>query len=716
MNIRKLNHRSLCFVALTIFLFLEMLGVLYSAQIIYGQEYSEQSQRKQAETQEVPVARGAILDCYGRVLVSNELSYRLLLDSRILDLDHESSPDSAEDFQVAETKASVALISWLIETAEAQGKTWSTSLAISKEQPYTYTSDTVFYGTYQNEAGEDYRVLSRLGEFSLEMEWITDPREGEITMISAIEMIRLLAEEFGVSHYPWSQQRDMVAVLYDLTIRQKGIRHDVYCFAEDIDISFITKVKEQNVEGMVVDTTTKRVYGTEYAAHLLGRVSTMNEQEWEYYEELGYQREDKVGKEGAEQAFESYLAGESGIQVVESNGQGVIMSAYWEKEPVAGGNVVLTLDIDLQKKVEDVLAEAVPQAVNESVQGAACVLVDVNSGAVLAAGSYPTYDLALYGEQIQENTENPLNPLFNRAFQGTYAPGSTFKMVTGMAALEENILEPNDRIYDDGPFSYYEDYSPACWIYNQFLGTHGWQNISDALKNSCNYYFYEVGLKLGIDRIGQYASMFGLGEATGIELTEKVGVMAGPAYTESMGGIWYDGATLSVAIGQESSAFTPLQLANYIATLVNGGIRYEAHLLQEVKSSDFSQVLYTYDAEEKSSNLDFEEANLEGVKQGMGDLVSSGSVQEYFSQLRAMGIQVGGKTGTAQLTSESSASANAVFVCFAPYDNPEVAMTIVVEKGGSGNEAASIAAEILEYYFTSKENRNEIRKENTLIP
>ncbi|MFI3252992.1 MAG: penicillin-binding transpeptidase domain-containing protein [Eubacteriales bacterium] len=698
MTQKKLSRRNFLFVALTLTLFLFMLGTLYSAQIIYGQEYTVQAQRKIVESETVDVARGAILDRYGRVLVSNEVIYQLELSWDKMGSDQNEA------------------IAWLLTTVEEEGVAWNSSLTISDTAPYVFTGENIFYGTYQDENGEDYRVLTRLGNFCLAQEWIQDPREGHNPQMSAKAVLEKLIDFYDLGGYPEEMQRDMVAVSYDLSLRELEIRYDAYYFAENIDITLTTKVMERDYSGMTVTPTTQRVFGTDYAAHLLGRVSSMNTTEWEYYKTLGYPMDAVVGKEGVEQAFESYLRGESGLRIQETNTQGDIMSAYWEEEPEAGGNVVLTLDIELQKKVEDVLATEIPLMNNDSIQGGACVIMEVNTGAVLVAASYPTFDLGLYGEQLQANLENELNPLFNRALQGTYAPGSTFKMVTGLAALEEEIVTPTTTIRDSGPFDYYQDYSPACWIYNLYGGTHGWQNISDAIKNSCNYYFYQVGLDLGIDRIGEYAAKFGLGEPSGIELQEKQGVMASPEYTNSIGQTWYDGATLSVAIGQENSAFTPLQMTNYICTLVNGGTHYDAHLLQEVKSGDFSQIVYTYDPEEHGEYLGFDQTNLDAVLKGMENLITSGSVSGDFQNLARLGISVGGKTGTAQLTGTATASANAVFVCYAPVENPEIALTLVVEKGGSGGKVASMAAEILEYYFTNQENREDMTKENVLMP
>jgi penicillin-binding protein 2 len=512
--------------------------------------------------------------------------------------------------------------------------------------------------------------------------------------------------------------RALAGILYELYLRSKEIYWETYVFAQDVDIDFISRVKEQGLTGVEIEATTVRQYHTDYAAHLLGRVAAMSPEEWAYYKtldvdgdgEADYAMNDYVGKEGVELAFESYLRGTSGTRTVERNTNGKIVSETWLSEPEPGDNVVLTLDIGLQAYVENTLAASLPELASKEVQGAACVILDVNNADVLAAASYPTFNLSTYGADYSENVSNPLNPLLNRALQGTYPPGSTFKMVTATAGLEEGVITPTTRIYDEGRYTYYSTTSaPQCWIYRQKGTVHGWQNVTDAIKNSCNYFFFDVGRRVGIEKLVDYATRFGLGQKTGLELGEAKGVMAGPEYTESLGGTWYQGSVLSVAIGQESSQFTPIQLANYIATLVNGGTRNATHLLKEVKSSDFSQILYSYEAEPLST-IEIKDQNLAAIKAGMLALTTEGSVRKYFQNL---GFQVGAKTGSAQISAQSES--NAVFVCFAPYDNPEIAMAIVVEHGGSGSELGAIASDILSYYFSSKETREEVLTENTLI-
>lgn len=702
MNQVKFALRSLGFLSLSVFMFSILFMAMYSAQVVYGDKYMEQSERKQPEIQTIDVARGSILDRYGRVLVSNEVSYEARLELSDLGTGVEREEN----------------LKTVLEIAKEEGVEWIDSLNISQEAPYEYTVETIFQFNDVNSEGEGIVSLTRLARLGVIMEWFEDPRNAQTTKLpTAAELLDMMAESFEITETDPTLRRELIGVMYELFIRSKGVYWDSYIFSNDVGINFTVKVKEKKIPGIEVEPVTTRVLGTDYAAHLLGRVASQSAAEWEYYKNLsGYEMNDLVGKEGAELAFEGYLRGTDGIQSIERNSNGDITSSVWSTEPEPGGNVVLTLDIDLQKSVEDILNYYVPRSLSDSVEGAACVLMEVDSGSVLAAGSYPTFNLSTYSEDFVENTSNPLQPLVNRAFQGQYAPGSTFKMITAIAALEEEVATPTTVHRCDGTYDFYEPNGPACWIYNQYRGSHGLVNVSDAITSSCNYYFYEVGRELGIDKVTAYASHFGLGQSSGIELTESKGVMAGPEYTESMGGTWYAGATLSVVIGQESSQFTPLQLANYIAALANGGTYYKAHLLSEVKSGDFSQVLYEYDPSDNSSDLQLQPQNVAAIHQGMIELTQTGSVAEEFSRLRGMGISVGAKTGTAQLTNVASDTANSVFVCFAPFENPEVSVAVVVERGGGSNDAAVIAAAVLEDYFTNRESRVEILKENTFIP
>ena len=672
-------------------------GVLYDLQIVKGEDYAQQSVRKIAYPETVTASRGEILDSYGRVLVSNRTSYQVQLDTA----------------QMGQERNDILL--GLLEVCREEDVAWTDTLgqSLSAQAPVSYLRNDPFHST-DSETGET--SLTWLGQVAEENGWLEE--DGGIP--TAAELLERMRETYGLDESLTDQEaRDLAGVLYELELRSREITYSTYVFAEDVDIDFITKVKERGLSGVNIVATSVREYNTSYAAHLLGRVGPIYSEEWEYYQSLDvdgdgtpdYQMDDTVGKDGAEQAFEQYLRGTDGVRIIEKNTSGKTVSESWRTEPVPGGNVTLTIDIDLQAKVEQVLAEGVEGLNSDEVEGASAVIIGVDDGSVLAMASYPTFDLANYSANYNDYVSDPLKPLFNRALQGQYAPGSTFKMVTAIAGLEEGIIEPDTQILDTGVYTYYGANGPRCWIYSQGRGTHGLQTVSQAIQNSCNVFFYDVGRQVGIRGLQKYAAAFGLGESTGIELYEETGVMAGPEYTEAHGGTWYDGNTLSVAIGQESSQFTPVQLANYIATLVNGGTRYQVHLLQSVKSYDFSEVLYEYEPVVLST-IDIEPENLEAVKEGMLALTTQGSVARYFADL---GVQVGAKTGSAQVSSANTDSSNAVFVCFAPYDDPEIAMAIVVEKGGTGSQLGAMAAEILEYYFSAADTQGAVSAEGTLI-
>ena len=320
--------------------------------------------------------------------------------------------------------------------------------------------------------------------------------------------------------------------------------------------------------------------------------------------------------------------------------------------------------------------------------------MDVNTGEILAMASYPTYSLITFSQDWNELSQSKLSPYLNRAISGTYAPGSTFKMVSAIAALEEGIVTPAEKIKDEGVYRFYEpNYTPACWIWNSRGRTHGDLTASDALKYSCNYYFYEVGRLTGIETLNLYARQFGLGQKTGVELTnEKSGILAGRESREARGGSWYGGDTIQAAIGQSDNLFTPLQLCSYISTLANGGTRYQPHLLRQVKDYTGTQLLQD-GTPTVLDQLEISDATLQAVYSGMlGVTTEDGTASSVFANYP---IQVAGKTGSAEV---GSGSANGVFVAFAPYDDPQIAVCVVGEHAGSGGNVAPVAKAVLNMY------------------
>lgn len=773
----KQFHRRLIGVVLVLAILMTFLcSNLYSIQYINGADYANQSVARSYENQTVSASRGLLLDRNGQVLVSNEISYQVtLLLSYLGENEEERCANLLALIQVCREEG----VTW----ADTLPITTTAPFSYTTEDPFYSVSTDENGNPEYGEDGELVYDMTRLGRLAVYMGWIEDPTElaeGEIPesdasggsapglwdrimnffgmgqqeevpqeepepyqLPTAEELLGMMCKSFGVKgegavdetaakesgetvptlnigDMSETDARAVAGVLYELYYRSRITNWPPYYFAEDVDVDFITRVKELGIKGVEIETSSVRKYETEFAAHLLGRVAAMNADEVDYYMGLneGYTQNDYVGREGAELAFESYLHGTPGERAVERNEDGKITSSVWltdeetgeAKVPEPGDNVFLTIDIELQQMVEELLAERVP-GLSDEVVGAACVVQLVDTGEILAAASYPTFSLTTYSEDYNQNYNDPRKPFLNRAFQGLYPPGSTFKMITAIAGLEEGIIEPSTIIRDLGRYTYWSTPQPMCWIYRQGGGTHGLVNVTRAIEVSCNYFMYDVGRRLGIDKLDEYAAMFGLGQKTGVELYEESGVVASPAFTESLGGTWYEGNVLSVAIGQESTQVTPIQLTNFISTLVNGGTRYSTHLLKTVKSSDFSQVVYEYEPQVQDE-INIAPENLEAVTEGMRELTTGdGSLASAF---RNLPFEVGAKTGSAQVSSTSDS--NAVFVCYAPYDDPEIAISLVVEHGGSGSVLASLAAEILAYYFTTPDSQSDVVTENTLMP
>ena len=675
---------------------LAFVGVLYNLQVVNGAKFLEQSTRKIANTEAVQAARGEILDRYGRVLVTNRASYQVSLNTALMGT-------------VAERNETILE---LLRLCREQDMTWADSLPVTDTPPFQYTVDSPFETVSTAEDGTETRSATSLARLctKLRLKLPDSP--------TAQELVDALRTYFEVEEtVDEAEGRSLVGVLYEVTLRSKDIVRTAYTFAEDVDIGFITVAKERALRGVQIDTVTVREYKTSYAAHLLGQVGPITAQNWDYYREKGYPMNGTVGVDGLEYAFEDLLRGTAGVKDVELNQNGKVVGESWHVDPETGeeqaarpgDNLMLTLDINLQEVVEQALARHVPGMTEESEVGA-CVITDMTGG-VLALASYPSYDPANYRRDYNALASDPKKPLFNRALQGLYAPGSTFKMVVAAGALEEGVITRQEKILDTGRYKHYDriEDQPMCWYFRQYGRTHGYVNVSEAIRDSCNVFFYETGLRLGIAKIDEYAALFGLGEKTGLELYEEAGEVAGPDTSAKHDQPWYEGDTMYAAIGQGNTQLTPIQLCNYVATLVNGGSHYPTHLLKAVKSSDYAQVVEEYRPQARDE-IGLDSANIAAIKQGMWMVANEGSASYYF---RDLPVEVGAKTGTAQVSRNSEA--HAIFVAFAPYENPEIAISIVVEHGGSGTSVAEIAAEIFRYYFSARDAMDTPAVENTLI-
>ena len=647
--------------------------VLYDAQILHGGENRAKSISSNAASETVTASRGIITDRNGKVLVSNRLAYTLVFDRSGFDDD----------------AALNAAILRLVQLCEETGTGWNDTLPIGRVGNFL---------RYSNARSETFDKF-------IEKNDLTSGASGR----------QLLSELRELYHVDESlserEARLIVGVRYELHSR------DSYTFAEDVSTEVLSLITDGRYEGVTIRTASARVYNTALAAHILGTIGPIWQEEWSSnedtgyvgYADKGYSMNNLVGKDGVEKAFESYLRGTDGRRLITTDETGKITGELYTREPQPGGTVALTLDIDLQADVEAALAETISGMIDKdsNERGGAAAVVSVGTGEVLALASYPTYDLSTFNEDYDELVNDQRLPMFNRATQGIYAPGSTFKMVTAVAALESGIITPSSIIQDRGIYTYYKDPQPMCWIYSQTGSTHGRINVSQAITDSCNYFFYEVGRLTGIRTLDSYASQFGLGQSTGIEIGDSSGVLASPEWAESHDQEWTDGQTITAAIGQSYNLFTPLQLANYVATLVGGGDHYQAHLLKNVKAYDNSRLLYMYD-DKPINAVEMSDTTLSAVTRGMHELTVSGSVAYAFENCV---VSAGAKTGSAQVGTDI---ANGVFVAYAPYENPEIAVAIVIEKGGSGAALANTAVEIINSWFSRAQDGTAIG-ENTLL-
>ena len=699
---RRLKLRSNLLITVFCAVLAAFVALLYQAQIVEGSSYRSNSTVRIVQPEQVNSVRGEILDRYGRMLVTNEVSYNVELDTSAMGADRND------------------ILARLLDICREAGVAWTDSLPISKTVPWTFTTDTPYSYETTGEDGKTVTVKTSLGTLAAQKQykWL-DPEGGKANP-SAGELLADMCAAFHLidpkkGETPGPQERELAGVLYELYLRSTGINNNAYVFARGVDITFISKVKEHALTGVRIETATTRRYETNYAAHVLGHTGAIYPgAEWDHYKELNYPMNATVGKEGVELAFEEALHGVSGSRLIEKDDAGNTISQEWRKKPEPGDNVVLTLDMALQATTEDLLAQyAARQEVKvgedgepEPAKGLAAAVVDM-SGGVLALASYPTYDLPTFRENYNQLQADESEPLMNRATMGLYAPGSTFKMLTAIAALDSDTITTRDKVECTAYYRFYPDVSPACWI---APGRHGMENVTQAIKDSCNIFFYDVGRRTGIATLREYAQKFGLGEYTGIEITEYKGHVAGPETSAFYDQQWYEGDIMNAAIGQGNNSFTPLQLANYVATLVNGGNHYACHLLKEFKSSDYSQVTEVYD-EPPLHTVDIQPEHLAAIKQGMYDLSKTYTMARWFDSLP---VEVGCKTGTAE-TSAKAATTNAIFVCFAPYDDPQVALCLVSEGGEAGGTLAELAAGILVQYFSTDGSLSKLSGENTLL-
>ena len=685
MNKRLIKPARLVAMAVILLVLLTVyLVFLYKLQIIKGEEYYNRSNEITTTTRPVTAARGNILDRYGRVLVSNKECYNLQIDTDKLFANEDPN----------------AVILELVKLVEGFGDSYTDDLPISREPPFEYDENmTAIQRTMLNA----YFKRQELDENS-----------------TAVELMSYMRTRYDIDNsYTAEEMRIIAGVRYSINVRYAVNTAD-YIFVEDASMELISSIMEQKLAGIEVDRAYVREYSTEYAAHILGYTGLMTQEEYERYSLLDYANDAMVGKDGIEYAFESYLHGKDGEVQETRNAAGTILATEYIVEPEPGNHIYLTIDSVLQEQTERILASGVeglkktyaqaraeaagrgepydPEFKDE-ITGAAAVVVDVRTGEPLAMASWPTYDVSTVVENYAELLETPNAPLFNRALMGAYAPGSTFKPCTAIAALTKGIINTEKKVKCEGVFTKYaaDGYAPECWIWAEGF-THPEENVTTAIRDSCNYFFYTIGNDLGVDDMGEFAHNFGLGVPTGIELVETTGNMSNRAnHYDYAGTEWRIGDTLQAAIGQADSVFSPIQMAEYCATIANGGTRYSASILKAIRNYDYTEKLYERQPEVLST-VETADYNWAAVHEGMwlvlNDYINEKNVLEWYD----CALKVAGKTGTAQ--KGENIQNDGLFMCYAPYDDPEVAIFVAVERGGSGASVQFIARQIMDAYIT----------------
>lgn len=645
---------------------------LFNLQIIHGKEYRETSNTRLTRESSIEAARGTITDRKGNVLAATKTGYSIELYKT--KTDNESLNNT---------------ILKMVKLLESNNDSYTNNFPITADYKFTLSSD---------EAIQNWKKQYNISEKA-----------------SAKDCVYRFRDKYEISNTDMQDVLKIIAIRYEITTKGYSSTKSIK-IAEDISKTSAIQFNEQNADfpGINIISQPIRVYTSgRLASHIIGYIGKINDTELQKKLDEGYESHDYIGKTGVEYTLEKYLRGKNGTKQLDMSVDGTIEDEYVQSEAVAGDTVSLTIDTDLQGKTEDIIKDAVQslkQMKKKSSFGAA-VLMNVNSGEILAMASYPNYSPEVFVGGINQKDWNELkenNALYDRAASGSYAPGSTFKMVTATAALEENKVSQTEVINDRGVYPY--AHNPVCWYYTQYHRGHGNVNIKQALQKSCNYFFYEMGRRLGIDTLDKYAEFFGLGQKTGVELSsETAGTLASKEVAEQKKKKWYLSDTLSAAIGQSYNAFSPLQMARYVSIVANGGNYINATVIKSIKDADGNEVskdeIRKYVNEllgqntDPVSDLKISKETLDIVKAGMRLVTSPGGTA--YAAFSSFGKSVAGKTGSAQAkaTSDGSNIANGWFVGFTPYKDPEVAVVVILEDGSTDSYAAKAARKILDAYY-----------------
>ncbi len=679
------NNRTLILYILVILVGIVYIIQLFNLQILNGSDYREQSEKRMLRTETIVASRGEITDRNGVILATNKLS-------------------------------------WDVELYKVKVDTEEQNQSIASLINILYSNGDKIYSTFP--VNDDLTAFN-FSDQDEEIKWKNEMNIDE--QYDFNDTINYYIEKYALEDF----DDDRVMQIRIIQVKYEGNLNAYSLFnsakiAKDISEKSVAQISESSstLYGVDIVSVPKRYYtDSTLFSHIVGYVGNISETEYEEKEDEGYTINSIVGKSGIEQSFEKYLKGTNGVIKAETDTKGNISSETIVEEAVSGNDIQLTIDYRLQSVAEEALVNTINGLKDGSLIGktipeasaGSVVVLDVNSGEVLAMANYPSYDInAISSGMSKEDLKNlfndPLNPMYNRAISGTYSPGSTYKMLVGLAGLRAGGMTIDEKILDPGIYPY--GHNPKCWIYTQYNITHGYVNLEEAIKGSCNCYFYEIGRRIGISKIVETSRLLGLGQKTGIEISGEVtGNIAG-SDTDAE---WYLGDTLNASIGQSSNLYTPLQLANYIATIANGGTLNRVSLVKQIKNDSTSSEISSTELEEyvkeytgvdtTSCDLGLESEYLDAIKKGMLSVTSeTGGTANYI--FKNSNIQVAGKTGTAQVAGKQN---NGIFVGFAPYDNPKIAVVAIIEGGGEGTYTAYVVKPIMDEYFkiSTEDNAND---------
>ena len=687
---------KLRFNSMTVFVYIigiVLIVQLFNLQIVHGAEYKEQSNTRLTRETTIESARGTIMDKSGNVLVTSKTKFALELYKSKID-----------------TEALNECILNIIQVLEKYDVKYPDSLPISIE-PFNFT--------IEGESLSKWKKAQNLDE-----------------NISAEEAFATIKEKYKINRQDNVETRKIMAIRYEIS--QKGYSSTKsITIAQDIPREAVAEFSEsgEKFPGINIVEQPEREYTKgSLASHILGYASKIGEEEYNAKKDT-YDKNDLIGKTGIEYVFEDYLRGKKGVKQIDMAVDGTITAEYTAEEAVAGSDIVLTIDANLQQVTENAIEAnlakiraggigKVYNAISES-----CVVMNVKTGEILAMASYPGYDPSdfvggISTEKWNEYINNESKPLVNKAIQTSYSPGSIFKMVTAIAGLETGVINANTKINDTGVYTKYQKYGTKmnCWYYTDYHRGHGWLDVAGAIEKSCNYFFYETADRMQIDALNKYARYFGLGNKTGVELRDETsGVLAGKeakAKLHPNESEWGPGDTLNAAIGQGDNEFSPIQMAKYISMLANGGNQIDVSIIKTIRKSDGT--------EESKSNLDqyinqklgltdsqneditINQKNLKVVLEGMRSVTEEGTAASIFQGFE---IAVGGKTGSAEAPGNK---VNAWFAGFAPFNDPEIAVVVMAENGGHGYYTAEAVKEIMREYFGM--NVQNVSEDVTAIP